>query len=143
MDASESKRVLANAIRKAYSDLFDVNRAAHAMTSDDVGNKIKTLTEGQHSDAVVQKMASTFKALTGLADFSSPSVEEAVTETEPAADTDEARDATSPTAGPVAGGLPKVKLDGLAYNIHINLPDSRDPAVFEAIFRSMKEHLFN
>ena len=29
----------------------------------------------------------------------------------------------------------------LHYNIQIHLPESRDPAVYDAIFRSLKEHL--
>jgi len=29
----------------------------------------------------------------------------------------------------------------LHYDIHIHLPESRDPAVFDAIFEAMKKHL--
>ena len=34
-----------------------------------------------------------------------------------------------------------VKLGGLVYNIQIVLPESRDAAVYDALFRSLKEHL--
>jgi hypothetical protein len=30
----------------------------------------------------------------------------------------------------------------LHYNIQIHLPESRDPAVYEALFKSLKKHLF-
>jgi hypothetical protein len=35
----------------------------------------------------------------------------------------------------------KVKIDGLVYNIQIVLPESRDQAVYDALFRSLREHL--
>jgi len=36
---------------------------------------------------------------------------------------------------------PNVKLGGLVYNIQIVLPETRDLAVYDALFRSLKEHL--
>lgn len=33
------------------------------------------------------------------------------------------------------------KIGGLVYNIQIVLPESRDPVVYDALFRSLKEHL--
>ena len=35
----------------------------------------------------------------------------------------------------------KVDLGGLVYNIQIVLPETRDVAVYDALFRSFKEHL--
>ena len=35
--------------------------------------------------------------------------------------------------------LPKTQLH---YNIQIHLPESRDPAVYDALFKSLKKHLF-
>ena len=35
----------------------------------------------------------------------------------------------------------KVDLGGLVYNIQIVLPEIRDVAVYDALFRSFKEHL--
>lgn len=34
-----------------------------------------------------------------------------------------------------------VDLGGLVYNIQIVLPESRDPSVYDALFRSLREHL--
>jgi len=36
---------------------------------------------------------------------------------------------------------PKLGLGGLHYNIQIIMPESRDPKVYDALFRSLKEHL--
>jgi len=34
----------------------------------------------------------------------------------------------------------KIKTPELHYNIQIHLPESRDPSVYDAIFKSLKEH---
>lgn len=39
---------------------------------------------------------------------------------------------------PLAGGA---GLGGLVYSIQIHLPESRDQAVYDALFRSLKTHL--
>ena len=69
LDQTESGKVLAEAIREAYEDLFAINKQANDLSVEDVKNKFKTLTQGQKSDNVVGLMASTFKALCGLADW--------------------------------------------------------------------------
>jgi Family of unknown function (DUF5343) len=69
LDQTQSARVLAEAIREAYADLFELNVNADKMTRDEVKNKLKTLTQGQFSDDVLSKMATTFVALAGHADF--------------------------------------------------------------------------
>lgn len=63
LDQGQSGRVLADGIRDAYSDLFNVNKNAQTLTVDEVRNKLKTLTLGQKSDNVVSLMANTFKAV--------------------------------------------------------------------------------
>lgn len=128
LDRSQSKRVLAEGVREAYSDLFQINTQANGMTAADVKNKMKTLSQGLYSDSVLSKMASTFKALCEQADFSSSA------SPPPPAVHDEL-----PTPPPPADD--GVSIRGLVYNINIHLPESRDPAVYDALFRSLKEHL--
>src|SRR5713226_8194939 len=69
LDQTQAGRILAEAIQEAYSDLFQVNRKAYQMTQTEVKNKLKTLTQGKHSEAVLDKMASTFVKLSSLADW--------------------------------------------------------------------------
>ena len=38
-------------------------------------------------------------------------------------------------------GLGKITVSGLQYHINIVLPDTRDQAVYDAIFKSLREHL--
>src|SRR5437899_31694 len=68
LDESQSKAVMADAIRTAYADLFQINKDAQDMSALDVKGKMKTLSEGQYSDAVIDDMAATFKALCRHAD---------------------------------------------------------------------------
>lgn len=143
LDQTQSGRVLAEAMRDTYADLFELNVNAHKWTRDEVKNKLKTLTQGQFSDDVLGKMATTFTALAAVADF------EAV---EPA-DVPPREEGEEEQQPPPGGGgrvvLPHTVrtnlggLGGLVYNIQIQLPESRDPAVYDALFRSLKTHLFN
>lgn len=133
LDQTQSPIVLAEGIREAYSDLFQVNKNAQSLTQNEVVNKFKTLTQGQYSDGVVVNMGRTFVSLCKLADFvSKPAVEP-----EPKGDEE-------PKGGEVDKPPPpkgKMSLGGLHYNIQIILPESRDPKVYDALFRSLKEHL--
>jgi hypothetical protein len=131
LDVGQSKRVLGAGIRDAYADLFQINRRANEMSNTEVKNKLKTLTQGQSSDSVLDKMASTFKALAQYADLAS--------EQGPAPAVEDAPQA-SPSEIP-ASSTPPVSLGGLVYNIQLILPADRDQAVYDALFRSLKEHL--
>lgn len=80
-------------------------------------------------------MARTFKALSQLADFagSVPS-DTPEPETEPEHATAEAKPET-------VASHPILRLGELVYNIQLVLPDSRDQGVYDAFFKSLKEHL--
>lgn len=142
LDQTQSGRVLADGIREAYKDLFQVNVNAHKMTKTDLVNKLKTLTQGKASESVLLKMAMTFLDLCKLADF------EAV---RPVGETPREEGEEAPKEEETEkedGGrehreevMRQVKLGGLVYNIQLILPESRDPAVYDALFRSFKEHL--
>ena len=140
LDQSQSGRVLAEALREAYEDLFAVNIKANEMTVDEIKNKLRTLTMGQKSENVISLMANTFRALADLAEWNAPPAEVA--------------EVAEPEAQPAAPGispehmLPQqphlqpshTKLQ-LHYNIQLHLPESRDPAVFDAIFQALEKHI--
>lgn len=137
LDQTQSARVLADGIKEAYRDLFAVNVNAHKMSKDEVINKLKTLSQGQLSDAVLDKMSLTFTSLVKLADFQTQAtgLKKVPEETKviPQKETPE-----KPHEIEVSRNI---KLGGLVYNIQIVLPESRDPAVYDVLFRSLKEHL--
>lgn len=147
LDDTRWKEVLAEGIKDAYPDLFRVNRNANALSREQLSGKIKSLGEGKLSPAVLPKVTKTFIELVKLADFT--------------AERREAEGAPEqPNSGPALGGEPTPALSAdsrddsgefhggpnsggptLVYRIEIVLPAVRDQAVYDAIFRSAKEHL--
>lgn len=136
LDQSQSGRVLAEAIQDAYDELFALNKKAHTLGVDEVKGKFKSLTQGSKSENVIGWMANTFKTLCDLADWSAPAStsrkkpaqEPTVTPSSPHAE-------APPPLEPVARELE------LHYNIQIILPESRDQAVYDALFSSLRRHL--
>lgn len=139
LDRSQYQRVLAQGIRDSYSDLFAVNKDAAELDQDEVINKLRTLYAGSKSDNVIERIGRTFKALCALADFT-PEEPKKPTKEKPEipseAPSQEVRDMRTPQAE--LGG---VSLDSLQYHINIVLPETRDQGVYDAIFRSLREHL--
>ncbi len=155
LDRSQSTRVVAQGIREAYGDLFKINVNAHMLSADEVKNKLRTLYKGEKKDNVIGRIASTFAALCEFADFEgSPitsSVETTLSQTRqdgessvPVPDADEKKPkppSRSSAASGGGGGGTSVSLDSLQYHINIVLPDTRDQAVYDAIFKSIRDHL--
>jgi Family of unknown function (DUF5343) len=139
LDQTQGARVLADGIREAYGDLFQVNKKAQDLSQTDIKNKLKTLTQGQASDSVLDKMAGTLKALSSVADFSE-SVKPAAVPQQPPVEPEKQQGKSEPDGN----NPPKpaqFALGGLVYNIQLSLPESRDQAVYDALFKSMKDHL--
>ena len=136
LDQSEAPRVLADAIEEAYDDLFRINKEAYKLSEDEVRNKLKTLTRGEKSENVVSWMAKTFKGLCEYADWSKPAKTHPQTLSSP---TDSAPEPVTDSHALTPAVKPKI--GGLHYNIEIHLPATRDAAIYDAIFRSLRDHL--
>jgi hypothetical protein len=147
LDDTQWKQVLAEGIRDAYPDLFRVNRNAHALPREQVSGKIKSLAEGKLSPAVLGNTTKTFLELVKLADFRTTPLEQAQPEesAEEPAETEKAAEFLD--GGSAAGedrqrsGRAESSGPTLVYRIEIVLPAVRDQAIYDAIFRSAKEHL--
>lgn len=145
LDQSQSKRVLAEAIQEAYGDLFAVNVKANELTVAEAKNKFRTLTQGKNSETVLGLMANTFKALVDYAEWTSE-----VKKNPSKKETDQKSSDTKQTKPEEKVVQPEDEADlsakllppQLHYNIQIHLPESRDTAVYDAIFKSLKKHLF-
>ena len=109
-----------------------MNKTANKLSKSEVVGKFKTLSQGQYSDSVLDKMAMTFVELCKLGDF----------ETKPAIEQESREDGEAESKEESASESSReLRLGGLHYNIQIILPESRDPKVYDALFRSLKEHL--
>lgn len=144
LDQSQSKQVLADAIREAYGDLFAVKTKANELSQQEVKNKFRTLTQGKISDKVLHLMANTFKALVNYAEWDAATKKEEKKEKTGEQKTETVSKEQPPIQEEadeegMGGKLHKTQLH---YNIQIHLPESRDQAVYDALFKSLKRHLF-
>lgn len=134
LDQTQSGKVLADAIREAYSDLFAVNVNAHQLTKAELLGKLRTLSQGSYSDSVLNHMTDTFLALVKQADFTSHK------KRTPTPKNSEAEATNQKSSAPTQESS-ALNLGGLVYNIQIVLPETRDQAVYDALFKSLKQHL--
>lgn len=145
LDRSRSKQVLAEGIRGAFADLFAINTRANELGAGEIKNKLRTLYAGKKTNLVIGNIAKTFRALCDYADFSTPLPPKGhgnagqAPEAEPPAKPDETP--TPATTEKPGAGHGKITVSGLQYHINIVLPDTRDQAVYDAIFKSLREHL--
>ena len=138
-DPALAKRALAQGLRAGYSDLFKIDTEAHTKSSGDLTGMFARLAE--KGDAVTQKMATTFYTLAQLADFTEAGKQE---QSDNAGDDDVEDGAEQEQEQPGrqgrANGGSGATL-ALRHDIHVHLPLSTDVAVYDAIFKSLRENL--
>lgn len=133
-DPNRGPQVLARALRHAYDDLFLVNTKANELTVDKLKGIIATKTS--KGDRVVTEVARTFSALAKKADFAVPlASDSSAKEPEIPAPAPSAEPATTAPYRQKAGSAT------FHYNIQIHLPTTTDISVYNAIFKSLREHL--
>lgn len=124
---------MAEAIKAGYRELFDRNEYAGSLSKDELKGLVVQVTGLDAKDQVVALICRTFEMLKSLADFEqklAPASNEETTETA----------ATKET--PARNGSAESELDlRLSYTINLVLPKTDDPAVFNAIFKALREHL--
>lgn len=136
LDQSCSKQMVAEGVKEAYVDLFNLNVSANTMTQAEVEGKFKTLTNGSKAAATITQMAKTFTALCGYADWSVvPAAVEPATVVSPPV-----QDAPAVTLAAPEKDTRSTGFD-LNYNIHIHLPATRDQSVYDALFASLAKHI--
>lgn len=138
LDQSQSKNIVAMGIEEAYEDLFNLNKNAQNMSNEDVKNKLRTLTQGQKSDRVIEQMAMTFRALCNYADWSKQSEFKIITNN---SDSDKEKQNIIDYSSLNNNESEKNTKMNLHYNIQIHLPETSNMAVYDAIFQSLKKHL--
>ncbi len=137
-DKSRSREVMAEALHEAYEEVFHVNENPTEADRASIEGKFKSFHNA--SDRVAKEQAKTFFALLDLADLDAARRNGAPTGDENQGTEDrgespdkEAKADTSQVQMPAFGGL--------RYNIEIHLPPTKDIEVYNAIFKSLKEHL--
>jgi len=132
-DHSKAKAVMAQALREAYRDLFLIKESPTAADRAAIEGKFKSF--HNVSDNLAALMAKTFLGVLALADLS-PSPKQAPPSPKNAVVDDNTDDENEPRV------LPRATKTTLHYNIQVHLPATKDVEVYNAIFKSLKEHLF-
>lgn len=125
----EAGAAAADALRTGYTPLYEVNEYVHDVNDEDLKAIIVQVTGMDANSSTLPAVVGSFKALRAVADFDAAS-----TEAEPEEGTTLVPPRPSPTTTPVGN----IKL---GYTINLNLPATSDIAVFDAIFKSLREHL--
>jgi hypothetical protein len=131
-NSGTSRAALAQALKIGYRELFDRNEYANGLNKEQLKGLVVEVTGLDSKSRVVQLVCQTFEALKKLADFEAAMPADRRAESE--------RGGGEATDEEVERGAPDFNL-GLAYTINLVLPKTDDPAVFNAIFRALREHL--
>jgi Family of unknown function (DUF5343) len=148
LDRSQAKGVIAEGIRDAFSDLFAINTKAQDYTVEQAKNKLRTLFGGKKTPLVIGNIAKTFRSLCDYADFSASRKDAE----KPSVAKDESAAGEEGHAQEPAAGTPPppsklniqhkpIDISALQYHVNIVLPETRDQAVYDAIFKSLRDHL--
>lgn len=125
-----SRQAVAEAIKTAYHELFTRNEYAHKLPEDELRGLIVEVTGLPDDDQKVLRIARTFEGMKELADF------ESKTTVQPESNgQQQVSDAIKLESPSSPEGL------NFSYSIYLNLPNTTDIAVFNAIFKSLRENL--
>ncbi len=131
-DNTDWQFVLGERINELYKDIYSINTEIHTAKDDEIKGAISRIT-GKDETSVGRYLA-TFKTLVSLAKFgSSPRLKDKPAERE-----------KSPEKEPVKPPqIQSVLGFEFCHNIQIHLPATTDVAVYNAIFKSIRDNLMN
>lgn len=131
---------MAEAIRFGYKDLLKANEYFYQLPEKELLALIVQVTGVETGNRAAQLTLAALKVLKSYANFEAQDSAPARSDPEPTLAQDQSTRSQVITL-PDTGGS-KLGLN-LAYTINLNLPATADQAVFNAIFRSLKEHLLS
>jgi hypothetical protein len=134
-NASQRGAAAAEALRRGYARLYEVNEYAQDLSEPDLKGVMLQVTGLEESSSTLRAIIGSFNALKAFADFSITEQPEAPAEEEAPHETPSSTDV--PDDGRVPAGV------NLGYTINVHLPATSDIAVFNAIFKSLREHVLS
>ena len=133
-NAAAAGTAACEALKQGFKPLYERNEYAHDLKDTEVKGLIVEATGLEPDGSTVKAVLGSFKALKAFATFDGEG--DAENEEEEAGEEPDSGAADEGTRE--RGGIAKL---GLSYTINLNLPATSDVAVFNAIFKSLKEHL--
>lgn len=134
---ASSGAAVATALRIAYAPLYVRNEFMHELNDTDLLGLVVEETGEAHDSNTVKLTTSCIKHLKQFANFNNKQEIEVpslpiIDEHQP----EKKESARNANSGPAMG-------INLGYTINLNLPATSDPSVFDAIFKSLKQHLLS
>lgn len=138
----KSRIAVGKAFRKLYQKLYEMNEYVHDASDQEILGMIVEYTGGEKTSTVTKSTLGTLNALRKIADFDTDTdgeVEEVIQLSGKSSLSNSLPQMEPQTQPP----LPQQGNKGinLAYTINLNLPATKDIEVFNAIFKSLKEHI--
>ncbi len=137
-DPNDWKYVLGERVRDCYSDLFAIDQNINSAPESEVIGAMLRITGKE--ETTVRRYYLTFKTLSGLARFEAKPGKAPPPQAAQAQDSPPAQQIDSKIEPALDEHSRKRKPD-FHYNIQIHLPVTTDITVYNAIFKSLKEHL--
>jgi Family of unknown function (DUF5343) len=129
-DSGRGQAALAG-LKQAFPEIFRKNEVAHRANEDQIRDIIIEITGLKKADPILRHIINTFAAIKAYVPDTfaepAPSVERVIEPVQIAKNDMSVDRVRSPI--------------GLSYQINIVLPESQDPVVYDAIFRSLKRNL--
>ena len=130
---------VAKGLKTAYSEVFDRNEYAHDLSREKLLGLIVEITGSTKSNRTTQAIVGTFCALNELADFDATEINEPSAEENIEEEVPNNTPNNLPTP-PQTEGTDDIELR-VGYTINLNLPETTDPEVFNAIFKALRQNL--
>lgn len=133
-NSGKSGKAAAEALQRGYQPLYEIHEYVHDLDDKKLKDTIVQATGWESDSGSIKSALGSFKALRAFAKFDEHKDDEA--------DDGEAggdqQDQSDSGGGQQGNSLGEIRL---GYTINLNLPPTPDIAVFDAIFKSLKEHL--
>ena len=125
---------IAKGVRTAFKQIFDINTYAYSASDSEIEGYITQITGLESDHKRVKSTAKTFLALKNMSDFEK--------QLKPQEESNKEDPNTSHKTINEKLALSKTGLN-FSYTINLNLPETSDIEVFDAIFSSVKKHFYS
>ena len=136
-NTSSGGAAIAEAIKHGYSDLSQVNEYFYDLNDKELFDLILQVTGADKESSAAKQTLSCLNVLKSFADFEASNSAEPLAEIHYPEDLKREKSESKVEDEGKSIGL------NLSYTINLNLPATSDQAVFNAIFKSLKEHLLS
>ncbi len=130
------------AIKTGYAPLYKSNEYAHKLPKDKLRNHVIQVTGFNKDSSSITGIVGTFEALKSYIKSDTSVIQKSQNDNEETTEPGLSTETRVPTSSPLPVASSNRGMN-LSYTINLNLPSSKDPEVFNAIFKSLKENLLS